>query len=96
MKLDRLPAMRTYGTKWIVVDFRSGDDWNLLVQQIGELTNDATLRLPAQPQQNQVVPRKNRIDELRHNRFIVTNDAGKKFFTPLQLADQIRAQLIFD
>src|SRR5438105_8960344 len=57
MQLDRLSPMRADRMKRIVVDFRAGNDWNLLVEQIGELANDAALRLAAQPQQNQIVSR---------------------------------------
>src|SRR5438874_5362246 len=42
------------------------------------------------------MPRQNRIDKLRHHRFIVANDARKEFLAPLQFANQISAQLVLD
>ena len=65
--------------KRIVVDFGAGDDRNLLVEQFGELANDAALCLAAQAEQDDVVPRQNGVDQLRNNGFVVTDDAGKSF-----------------
>ena len=42
------------------------------------------------------MPCQERIDHLRHDGFIVTNDAREKFFAPLEFADQVRAHLAFD
>ena len=42
------------------------------------------------------MPRQNRVDELRNDGFVITDDAGKKFFAGAQFLDQIRAQLVFD
>ena len=80
MQLERLPAVSARLDERIVVDFGTGDDRNLLVQQIGQLTNDSALRLAAQTQQDHVVPREDRIDQLRNDRFVVADDAGKQFF----------------
>ena len=59
---DRLTTVSADRMKRIVVDFGTSDDWNVFVKQIGELANDAALRLTAQAQQNQVMPRQNRIN----------------------------------
>ena len=48
--------------KRIVVYFGTSDDGNVFVKQISELANDAALRLSTQAEQNQVMPRQNRID----------------------------------
>ena len=88
MQLNCLPAVGADGMKRIVVNFRAGNDRNLFVKQIGELANDATLCLAAQAEQNQIVPRQDRIDELRHHRFVIADDAGKSFSRRLSL--QIR------
>ena len=52
----------------------------LFIEQIGQLANDAALRLAAQTEQDNVMSRENRIDELRNDGFLVADDAGKKFF----------------
>jgi hypothetical protein len=42
------------------------------------------------------MPRENRIDELRHDGFVVPNDARKKFFPPFEFTNHCRAHLVFD
>ncbi len=51
--------------------------------RFGELTDDAALRLAAQPEQNDVVSRQNRVHELRNDGFVIADNAGKKFLAPL-------------
>ena len=96
VQLDRLPSVSADRMKRIVVDFRTGNDRNLLVEKICELANDAALRLAAQSQQNQIMPRENCIDELRHDGFVITNNAGKKSLAAFQLTNQVSAQFVFD
>ena len=96
MQLNRLPAVRADRMIRIIVDFRTGNDRNLIVEKICKLANDAALCLATQAQQNQIVPREDRIDELRNNRLVIANNAGKQFLAPLEFANQIRAHLVFD
>jgi hypothetical protein len=42
------------------------------------------------------VPRQDCIDELGHHRLVIADNARKKFFAPLEFANQIRAHLVFD
>ena len=71
----------------IVVDFRAGDDRDALVEQIGEQADDAALCLSAQPEQDDVMPRENRIDQLRDNGVLVTDNARKEFLAGAQFFD---------
>ena len=96
MKLKLSAAVSRDGMKGIVVNFRAGDDGNSIVEQFGELTNDAALGLATQSQQDDVVFRENRVDELGNNGFVVADNAGKEFFTGAQFLDEVRAQLVFD
>ncbi len=93
---QHLAAVGGDRSKRIVVDFRAGDDRNSLVEQFGELANDAALCLSAQAEQDDVVPRQNGVDELRNDRFVVTDNARKKFLAGAQFFDQIEAQFVFD
>ena len=61
----------------IVVNFASGDIWHLRIEQRGQRAQDAAFRLPAQSQQNEIVPRKNGVDDLRHHRVVISHNAGK-------------------
>jgi hypothetical protein len=76
--------------KRIVVNFRTGDDRDALVEQIGEQTNDAALCLAAQAEQDDVVPRQDRIDQLRNDRVVVADDAGKEFFAARSFLIRLR------
>src|SRR5262249_1181252 len=83
-------------SKRIVVDFGARDDRNTFIEQFGEQTDDAALCLSAQTKQDDVMPRQNGVDQLRDNRVLVTDDAGKQFLAVAQLFDQIEAQLVCD
>src|SRR6266851_7701980 len=96
MKIEGPAAVCGDGMKRIVVNFRAGDDWDVFVQQLSELTNDPALGLAAQSQKNCVVLREDRIDQLGNNAFIVANNAGKEFFTGAQFLDEVRAKLVFN
>src|SRR5437588_11409448 len=96
VQLDRLPSVSADRMKRIVVDIRTGNDGNLLVEKICELANDAALRLAAQSQQNQIVAGENGINKLRHDGFVITNNAGEKFLAPLEFADEVCPHLVFD
>ena len=55
-----------------------GHDGDRLVQQAGEAAEDPALRLPAEPEQDEVVPREDGVDELRDDRVVVADDAGEE------------------
>ena len=96
MQLNRLPAVGADRMKRIVVNLGPGDDRYFRIKQVGQLPNDAAFGLTAQAKQNQVMPGENRVDELRHHRLVITDDAGKKSFATFQLANKICAHLVFD
>ena len=47
--------------KWIIVYFRTSYYWNAFIQQLGQLTNYATLRLTTQTEKDDVVTSEDRI-----------------------------------
>ena len=49
-----------------------------LVEQRRQRAEDARLRLAAQAEQDEVVPREDRVDELRDHGVVVADDAGKQ------------------
>src|SRR2546425_11825316 len=72
---DQLAAVLGDRIERIVVDLAPRDDRDLLVEQRDELAQNTALRLTAQAEQNEVVAREDRVDELRQNCFLVPNDA---------------------
>ena len=60
------------------------------------MTDDTTLSLTAQAEQNQIVARENRVCNLRHDGLIVADDAWKKFLARAEFAQEVSAHLVFD
>ena len=80
----------------IVVNLAAGNHRDPLVEQIDEAAQDAALGLPAQSEQDEVVPGENGVDELRNDGVVVADDAGKERFSGLQLANEVVADFLLD
>ena len=78
----------------IVVNLAPGHDRDPLVEEIDHPPQDAALRLAAQPEQDEVVPREHRVDELRDHRLVVADDAGEQRLAGAQLTNQVVADLL--
>ena len=70
----------------IVVDLAARHHRDLLVEQRHERAEQARLRLAAQAEQDEVVLRQQRVDQLRHDGVVVADDAGKERLAGAQLA----------
>jgi hypothetical protein len=82
--------------KGIVIDFAARNDRDFRIQQIDEAAQDAALSLTAQAEQNKIVARKKRIDDLRNDRVVVTVNAGKDRFASFDGAEEISANFVLD
>ena len=80
----------------IVVDLAARNDRDLGVEQIGERPQDPALRLAAQAEQDEVVPRQNRVHDLRHDGVVVADDARKDRLAAAQALDQVVADFVLD
>ena len=82
----------------IVVNFAAREIRHVRIEQRRQRAQDAALRLTAQPQQNEIVARKNGVDDLRHDRVVVADDAGKHRSVAVcaQPGRQVVAQFILD
>src|SRR6059058_6081636 len=78
----------------VVVHFAAGEDGDLFVEQRHQLTQDAALRLPAQPEQDEVVAGEDRVHELRDHGVLVAHDAGKQGRAVLEQTDQVLPHLV--
>ena len=76
------------------MDLAAGDDRQMLVEQRHERAQDAALRLTAQAEQNEVVTRENRVDQLRNDRFVVADDAGEQRLAAAELCDEVVADFV--
>ena len=54
------------------------------------------LGLPAQAEQDEVVPREQGVDDLRHHRLVVADDAGEERLLRPQARDQVFADFVSD
>ena len=80
----------------IVVDLASCDIGQLRIEQTSERSQNAALCLTAQSEQDEIVPRKHGIDDLRNHGVFVAYDSGEHcFFSAAQTRDQVLAQFIF-
>src|ERR1700675_1907680 len=78
----------------IVVDFASLHDRNMWVHEAGEVAKNPRFRLAAQAEKNEMMARKDGVDDLGYYRVVVPVQAGKERLALFHLAHQILAQLL--
>ena len=78
------------------MDLAARNDRDLVVEQIDQPAQNPALGLAAQSEQDEIVLRENRVDELRDDAVVVTDDAGKEHLARLELAHEVVADLLFD
>ena len=76
------------------MDLAAVDVGQMFIEQRGQHADQPRLGLPAQSQQNEIVPRKHGVDDLRHNGIFVSDDAWEQRLSALQIADQVAAEFI--
>ena len=87
-------ARRTQGRERVVVDLAAGNDREPVVEQRDELPEEARLRLSAQSEEDEIVLREHCVDDLRHDRLVVADDAGEERPSIPQQANQVRSELV--
>jgi hypothetical protein len=80
----------------IVIDLAPGDDRDLLVEQAREGPEDPGLRLAAQAEQDEIVPREERVHDAWYDGVFVAVNAGKQVVAALEGRDQVGANFIAD
>ena len=80
----------------VVVNLAAGHDRDLLVEQIDQAAQDPAFRLAAQAEQDEVVPREDRVDELRDDRLVEADDAREEPVAGPELPHQVVANLLLD
>src|SRR4051794_22490728 len=66
------------------------------IQQRGQRTQDARLRLSTQSKQDKVVARKYGVDDLRNDGVLISDDAGEDGLLRAKATDKIFAKLVLD
>ena len=84
----------------VVAKFGAGNVRRVGVEQCRQCPQNAGFRLAAQAEEDEVVAREHRVDDLRDDRVVVTDDAREERFFGArggaQAGDQVVAELIFD
>jgi hypothetical protein len=75
---DQLAPILRNRLEGIIVDLAASQDGNLLVEQRDQLAENAALCLAAQAEQDEVVARKDRVDQLGDHGLFVTHNAGEQ------------------
>ena len=92
---DARAARRAERLERVVVDLAARDDRDRFVEQAGERAEDPALRLAAQPEQDEIVARQNRVDNLRHDGLVESDDAREDRLPGVQPGNQVLADLVF-
>ncbi len=78
------------------MNLASGDERHLGIEKSRERAQNAAFRLTAKSQKDEIVPRQNRIDDLRHNRVVVSNDSWENRAALAQPRHQVLTQFVLD
>ncbi len=93
---DQVAAALADGVVGIVANLAPGDVGQALVEQGGESAQDAAFCLSAQAKQDEVLPREDRIHNLRNDGVFIADDSRKDGFAGLQARDQVAPHLVLD
>ena len=94
--VDQAPPLLRYRSQGVVVHLRVREDGDLRIQEPGHLAEDPALGLTPEAEEDQVLARQDRIDELGDDRIVVSPDAGKELAASPKLGDEVGADLILD
>ena len=92
---DFVAAETADGSQWIVINFTTHHYRNFRVEQIDQPAQNAAFGLAAKAQQNEIVAREQRIDDLRDDRVFVAVDAGEQWLVLFDHAQEVLAHFIF-
>ena len=91
---DEVDAAPADGSVRVVVDLAARDDRHALVEQRDQRAHHPALRLPALAEHDHVVPRDDRVGELRQHRLLVADDARQERLAGAQPRQEVAAHLV--
>ena len=80
----------------VVAQLAAGDDGNGLVEQADQRAQHPRLGLATQPEQDEVVLREQGVDDLRHDRLGIADDAGEDGAPGAEPVNEVAANFVFD
>ena len=93
---DELARVLRDRPEWVVVDLAARDDRDGLIEECRQRAQYPGFRLPAQPEQNEVVAGQEGVDELRHDRLVVADHAFEQPAALAKTGQQVVAHLVLD
>ena len=78
------------------MNFAAGNRRNEFIEKIDQTAQNAGFRLASQSQKDEVVARKNGVDDLGNDRVLVSHDARKDRLLCAETADEVLAKLVLD
>src|SRR6476619_1543389 len=91
---EQLTGIFGDGCERIVIYLAAGNDGNPLVQEAGQLTQESTLGLTPETEQNEVVSGKQCVHDVRQDGIFVADNARKQRLTRLQSPEQVTPNLV--
>src|SRR5271166_2699848 len=91
---QQLAAAAAYRRERVVVNFAAPQVREVRIKKAGERTQDAAFRLSAQSEENEVVPREDRVNNLRDDGVIIADDAGEDRAAGAYARHEIVAHLV--
>ena len=92
--LELVPGVMRERQQRIAVQRAAVDRRQPLVEELRQRAQEPRLRLPAQAEQDEVVPRQERVDDLGLDGVLVADDAGEELAPRAEARDDVVAQLV--
>ena len=89
------PACAADGAQRIVINFAAHHYGDFRIEKLRQSAKNTALRLAAKSQKNKIVPRQQRVDDLRDDRVFVPMHAREERFVLLDHTKQVLAHLTF-
>src|SRR5689334_12895616 len=80
----------------IVMDFRARHIGQKRIEQGRQHPDEPGLGLSAESEKDEVMTREHRVNHLRHNTIVITDNSRKQWFFALEFTDQVGAKLVLD
>jgi hypothetical protein len=93
---DQVAAAAADGAVGVIVNFAAFEVRRDFVEKRGKLPDEPGFGLSAKAQQNKIMTGKNGVNDLRHDRVIEAENAGKQNIPSLYFADQVISEFVFN
>ena len=93
---NEIPGILRQRGERVIVDFAASNNRRPLVEKLRQHPQHLRLALTTQPKKQEVMLRQEPVDNLRHDRFVIPQDAGKQLVPLTKSPQQIPTHLFFN